>query len=131
MMQATVCGKHVRDVTVTPATLQSHTVAAHNNVAQQNSGCSLTVALEADAVVPLPCGSSAGSQLVGCMTLVSQTPVLLACACQATQLTVLVHWVDDPVDACILQSSMFTPEVCLPWQNAVGRLPSHDNHTRW
>lgn len=69
---------------------------------------SLTVTFEADAVVPLPCGSSAGSQLVGCMALVSQTPVLLACACQATQLTVLVHWVDDPVDACILQSNILT-----------------------
>ena len=64
---------------------------------------SLTVALEADAVVPLPCGPSAGSQLVCCMTLVSQAPVLLACACQTAQLAVLVHWVDDPVDACILQ----------------------------
>ena len=37
------------------------------------------------------------------MALVSQTPVLLACAGQSTQLTVLVHWVDDPVDASILQ----------------------------
>ena len=40
------------------------------------------------------------------MTLVSQTPVLLACAGQATQLTVLVHWVHDPVDACILHGQI-------------------------
>lgn len=38
------------------------------------------------------------------MALVSQSPVLLACTSQATQLTVLVHWVHNPVDACILQS---------------------------
>ena len=44
----------------------------------------LTVALEAQAVVPLPCGPSAGAQLVGGMALVSQTSVLLASAGQPT-----------------------------------------------
>ena len=75
---------------------------------------SLTVTLEADAVVPLPCSTSAGPELVCCMALVSQTPVLLACAGQATQLTVLVHWVHNPVDACILQvdTSVWIPAKC-------------------
>lgn len=63
---------------------------------------SLAVTLEAEAVVPLPCSASAGAQLVGCVTFVSQTPVLLASAGQTTKLTVLVHWVHNPVDTCIL-----------------------------
>ena len=37
------------------------------------------------------------------MALVSQTSVLLASAGQSTKLTVLMHWVYDPVDAGILQ----------------------------
>ena len=45
---------------------------------------SLTVTLEAEAVVPLPCGTSAGAELVGGMALVSQTSVLLASAGQTT-----------------------------------------------
>ena len=44
----------------------------------------LTVALEAEAVVPLPCCTPAGAQLVGGMALVSQTSVLLASAGQPT-----------------------------------------------
>lgn len=44
----------------------------------------LTVALEAKAVVPLPCSTPAGAQLVGGMALVSQTSVLLASAGQPT-----------------------------------------------
>ena len=44
----------------------------------------LTVSLEAEAVVPLPCGTPAGAQLVGGMALVSQTSVFLASAGQPT-----------------------------------------------
>ena len=68
-----------------------------------SSKARLAVSLEAEAVVPLPGGASAGAQLVGGMPLVSQTSVLLAGAGEPTQLTVLVDWVCNPVDACILQ----------------------------
>ncbi len=73
----------------------------------RTSSNSLTVSLEAEAVVPLPCSTSAGAQLIGGMPLVSQTSVLLASAGQTAQLTVLVHWVYNPVDACILH-----PDIC-------------------
>lgn len=70
-----------------------------------NSSAKLTVSLETEAVVSLPCGAPAGAQLVGGMALVSQTSVLLTSASQTPQLTVFVHWVHNPVDACILQNS--------------------------
>lgn len=86
-----------------------------------NNRAGLTVALEAQAVVPLPRGPSAGAQLVGGMALVSQTSVLLASAGQPTQLTVLVHWVYNPVDAGILHHAC-----CCCWPERM-----HNFHFLW
>lgn len=63
----------------------------------------LTVATQGDAVAPLPVGTAGGASLVGGVALGAQAAVALASGGQATQLTVLVHRVADPVDAGILQ----------------------------
>lgn len=59
------------------------------------------VALEGEGVVALPGGAARGAQLAG-VALVVQAPVLAARAGQPPQLAVLVHRVDDPVDAWVL-----------------------------
>lgn len=51
-------------------------------------------------VETLPGLSPASSGLVVAMTLV-ETPALLAGGSEAAELAVLVHWVDNPVDAGI------------------------------
>jgi hypothetical protein len=60
----------------------------------------LSVSLEVEGVVTLPGLSSASSCLVVSVTL-AQTTRLLASGSETTRFTVLVDWVDDPVDASI------------------------------
>jgi archaeosine-15-forming tRNA-guanine transglycosylase len=56
--------------------------------------------LKLEGVVSLPCLSAASGSLVEPVTL-AQTTRLLACSSESTGLTVLVDWVNDPVDAGI------------------------------
>lgn len=60
----------------------------------------LAVSPVALGVETLPGLSPASSGLVVAMTLV-ETPALLAGGSEAAELAVLVHWVDNPVDAGI------------------------------
>jgi hypothetical protein len=60
----------------------------------------LSVSLEVEGVVPLPGLSSASSCLVVSVTL-AQTARLLASCSETARLTMLVDWVDDPVDTSI------------------------------
>jgi hypothetical protein len=60
----------------------------------------LSVSLEVEGVVLLPCLSSSCSCLVESVTL-AQTTRFLASGSETTGFAVLVDWVDDPVDAGI------------------------------
>jgi hypothetical protein len=61
--------------------------------------------LEVEGVVSLPGLSAASSCLVVAVTL-AQTTRLLASSSETTGFTVLVDWVDDPVDARIAADSL-------------------------
>jgi hypothetical protein len=60
----------------------------------------LSVSLEVEGVVSLPGLSPSSSCLVVSMTLAQTTRLLASCS-ETTGFTVLVNWVDDPVDAGI------------------------------
>ena len=64
-----------------------------------SADCQSAVAFQGEGIVALPGGTARRPQLVGGMAPVSQASVLAAGAGQAAKLPVLVHWVDDPVDA--------------------------------
>ena len=66
---------------------------------------SLAVAFERFAVVALPCGTHRRAKFVGAMTLGAEPSVGLACSCQASQLSVLVDRVHNPVDSGILHAT--------------------------
>jgi len=69
----------------------------HKEIAQNTH---LTVTLQVESVVPLPCLASSSGSLVKAMTL-AQTTRLLASGSKATRFTVLVDRLDDPVYARI------------------------------
>lgn len=60
----------------------------------------LSVSLKVESVVSLPRLPATSSCLVVTVTL-TQTSGLLASSCQTTRFTVLVNWVNDPVDTGI------------------------------
>ncbi len=70
-----------------------------------SSATALSVPPQRQSVLQLPCVASALLGVVVAMALV-QPSALLAGGRQTTHLTMLVDWVDDPVDACVAADSL-------------------------
>lgn len=64
----------------------------------------LSVSLEVESVVSLPGLSATSSCLVVAVTLAQTTRLLSSCG-ETTRFTVLVDWVDDPVDTSVAADS--------------------------
>ena len=71
-----------------------------------------TISLEGERVVALPGGTARGADLVGPVALHAQAAVVLASAGEAAQLSVLVHWVHDPVEPGVLHQSCQKHQRC-------------------
>lgn len=79
-------------------------IAAHASLCMT---CSLpkhlSEAAQGHAVTALPASTARGPGLACNATLLTQPTALLASGGEATQLTMLVHWVADPVNAGVLR----------------------------
>jgi hypothetical protein len=75
------------------------------NMRERTSSITLrssSVTFERKGVVALPCSTDRRASLGVQVSSAAKPTVLLSCRGQSTPLTVLVHWVHNPVDAGIL-----------------------------